>query len=114
MEPVSRKELLERMREGAVTVLDVRPQDEFALGHVPGAVNIPLRALKRGSPNSIRHRRSSPTAAAHIACYPLRPSRCCAPVASRFAAWKTVFPNGAPAGLPVATGAASQPKQNVT
>ena len=33
-------------REGAVTVLDVRPPDEFALGHVPGAVNIPVRALK--------------------------------------------------------------------
>jgi len=34
------------IREGAVTVLDVRPPDEFALGHVSGAVNIPLRALK--------------------------------------------------------------------
>jgi len=29
-----------------VAVLDVRPPDEFALGHLPGAVNIPLRALK--------------------------------------------------------------------
>jgi ArsR family transcriptional regulator len=29
-----------------VTVLDVRPEDEFALGHLPGAVNIPLRALE--------------------------------------------------------------------
>jgi rhodanese-related sulfurtransferase/DNA-binding HxlR family transcriptional regulator len=46
LEPVSRKELLKRMREGTVTVLDVRPEDEYALGHVPGAVNIPLRALK--------------------------------------------------------------------
>lgn len=46
MEPVSRKELLQRLRKGAVTVLDVRPQDEFALGHVPGAVNIPLKELE--------------------------------------------------------------------
>jgi rhodanese-related sulfurtransferase/DNA-binding transcriptional ArsR family regulator len=46
LEPVTRKQLLKMMREGAVTVLDVRPPDEFALGHVPGAVNIPLRALK--------------------------------------------------------------------
>lgn len=46
LEPVSRKQLLTRMRAGAVTVLDVRPPDEFALGHLPGAVNIPLRALK--------------------------------------------------------------------
>jgi len=46
LEPVSRKELSKRLRAGAVTVLDVRPPDEFALGHLPGAVNIPLRALK--------------------------------------------------------------------
>jgi ArsR family transcriptional regulator len=46
LEPITRKQLLKLIREGAVTVLDVRPPDEFALGHVPGAVNIPLRALK--------------------------------------------------------------------
>src|SRR5262249_1209858 len=46
LEPVSRDELLRLTRVGAVTVLDVRPEDEFALGHLPGAVNIPLRALE--------------------------------------------------------------------
>ena len=46
LEPVSREELLQRSRAGAVTVLDVRPEDEFALGHLPGAVNVPLRALE--------------------------------------------------------------------
>ena len=46
LEPISRKQLLKRIRARAVTVLDVRPPDEFALGHLPGAVNIPLRALK--------------------------------------------------------------------
>jgi rhodanese-related sulfurtransferase/DNA-binding transcriptional ArsR family regulator len=46
LEPVTRKQLLKMIREGAVTVLDVRPPDEFALGHVPRAVNIPLRTLK--------------------------------------------------------------------
>ncbi len=46
MEAVSREELLRRMRAGTVTVLDVRPEDEFALGHLPGAMNIPLRALE--------------------------------------------------------------------
>jgi rhodanese-related sulfurtransferase len=45
LEPVSRQQLLERLREQAVTILDVRPEDEFALGHLPGAINIPLRAL---------------------------------------------------------------------
>jgi rhodanese-related sulfurtransferase/predicted transcriptional regulator len=47
LEPVTRKQLQNLIREGAVTVLDVRPSDEFALGHVPGAVNIPLRVLKQ-------------------------------------------------------------------
>jgi rhodanese-related sulfurtransferase/DNA-binding transcriptional ArsR family regulator len=46
LEPVSREELLQRLRAGAVTALDVRPEDEFALGHLPGALNIPLRALE--------------------------------------------------------------------
>jgi len=47
LEPVSREELMRRLRAGTVTVLDVRPEDEFALGHVPDAVNIPLHALKK-------------------------------------------------------------------
>jgi rhodanese-related sulfurtransferase/DNA-binding transcriptional ArsR family regulator len=46
MEAVSRGELLERSRAGTVTILDVRPEDEFALGHLPGALNIPLRELE--------------------------------------------------------------------
>jgi rhodanese-related sulfurtransferase/DNA-binding transcriptional ArsR family regulator len=47
MEPVSRKELSRRLRDGLVTVLDVRPPDEFAAGHLPNAINIPLRDLTR-------------------------------------------------------------------
>jgi rhodanese-related sulfurtransferase/DNA-binding transcriptional ArsR family regulator len=46
LEPISREELLERSRAGLVTILDVRPEDEFALGHVPNALNIPLRSLE--------------------------------------------------------------------
>ena len=46
LEPVSREELADRLRAGTVTILDVRPEDEFALGHVPGAVNVPLRTLE--------------------------------------------------------------------
>jgi ArsR family transcriptional regulator len=46
-EPISRKELLDRLRCGTATVLDVRPEDEFRQGHVPGALNIPLSQLER-------------------------------------------------------------------
>jgi rhodanese-related sulfurtransferase/predicted transcriptional regulator len=47
LEPVSRKELLRRMRDGLVTVIDTRPPEEFAAGHLPGAINLPLSVLKR-------------------------------------------------------------------
>jgi rhodanese-related sulfurtransferase/DNA-binding HxlR family transcriptional regulator len=47
MEPVSREDLLERARSGLVTVLDVRPEDEYAAGHIPGAANIPLAELEQ-------------------------------------------------------------------
>jgi ArsR family transcriptional regulator len=47
LEPVSRAELLDRLRCGMVTVLDVRPEDEFAQGHLPGALNVPLAQLER-------------------------------------------------------------------
>ena len=40
------QELLERVRDGLVTVLDVRPPEEYAAGHVPGAVNVPLSELE--------------------------------------------------------------------
>ena len=47
MEPVPAKELLDRVRRGLVTVLDVRPPEEFAAGHLPGAVNIPIQELEK-------------------------------------------------------------------
>jgi rhodanese-related sulfurtransferase/DNA-binding transcriptional ArsR family regulator len=47
LEPVSREALLERLDDGSVLLLDVRPEDEFALGHLPGALNIPLSDLER-------------------------------------------------------------------
>ena len=46
LEPVSRAELLERLRARAATVLDVRPEDEFQQGHLPSALNIPLAQLE--------------------------------------------------------------------
>lgn len=47
MEPVPAEELLARARKGEVTVLDVRPEQEYAAGHLPGAVNIPLDELEK-------------------------------------------------------------------
>src|SRR5919202_5706330 len=47
LEPVSLKELRRRMREGDVTVIDVRPEEEYRAGHIPGALSIPVAQLKR-------------------------------------------------------------------
>ena len=47
LEPIPRTELLSRAREGFITVLDVRPPEEYAAGHLPGAINIPVRMLEQ-------------------------------------------------------------------
>ncbi len=46
MEPVPAIELLERAKKGLVTVLDVRPAEEYAAGHIPGAINVPVDKLE--------------------------------------------------------------------
>jgi rhodanese-related sulfurtransferase len=46
MEPVDRNALLKRVRDGEVTVLDVRPSEEYQAGHIPGAISIPLKELE--------------------------------------------------------------------
>jgi rhodanese-related sulfurtransferase len=45
-EPVDRKALLTRARKGLVTVLDVRPTEEYRSGHIAGAVSIPMPELQ--------------------------------------------------------------------
>ena len=47
LEPVSRTELLERLRAGTAAILDVRPEDEYRHGHLPDALNIPLAQLEQ-------------------------------------------------------------------
>lgn len=44
-EPLAMEELARRLTEGAVTLLDVRPEDEYRQGHIPGAVSVPLARL---------------------------------------------------------------------
>lgn len=46
LEPVNREELMRRVRDGEVIVLDVRPSEEYASGHIPGAVSVPIGELK--------------------------------------------------------------------
>ena len=45
LEPISRKELMQRSKVGLVTILDVRPGEEYEVGHIPGAINVPLEEI---------------------------------------------------------------------
>jgi len=47
MEPVDRKDLVQRVKEGAVTVLDVRPVEEYRAGHIPGSLSVPLPEIEK-------------------------------------------------------------------
>lgn len=46
LDPVPAREVLARLKSGLVTVLDVRPAEEFAAGHLPGAINVPVDKLE--------------------------------------------------------------------
>ena len=56
MEPVDHEALLARVRCGEVTVLDVRPSEEYRAGHIPGALSVPLEELERRLAELPRHR----------------------------------------------------------
>ena len=47
LDPIDREALINKVKRGAVTVLDVRPREEYAAGHLPGAVSVPLADLKK-------------------------------------------------------------------
>jgi rhodanese-related sulfurtransferase len=47
VEPIDQEALLTRIRRGEVTLLDVRPEEEYQAGHLPGALSVPLAELER-------------------------------------------------------------------
>lgn len=56
LQSVGRDELIERMRQGAVVLIDVRPTPEYRAGHLPGALSVPLDDLERLLPDIPRGR----------------------------------------------------------
>src|SRR5439155_1421941 len=46
LEPIDRETLVKRVRAGDVTLLDVRPAEEYRAGHIPGAISVPIDELK--------------------------------------------------------------------
>jgi rhodanese-related sulfurtransferase/DNA-binding CsgD family transcriptional regulator len=47
MKPISLEELMKMMEKSEVLLLDVRPKDEYVLGHIPGAISIPIEELEK-------------------------------------------------------------------
>jgi rhodanese-related sulfurtransferase/DNA-binding HxlR family transcriptional regulator len=47
VEAIGREELLQRLKRGDVVLVDVRPEGEFAAGHIDGAHSVPLEELKQ-------------------------------------------------------------------
>lgn len=47
LEPLSVNDLVDRMRSGLVTVVDVRPKEEYGAGHLRGAINVPLADIEK-------------------------------------------------------------------
>jgi rhodanese-related sulfurtransferase/DNA-binding transcriptional ArsR family regulator len=56
LEPVDNEELVRRVRAGEVTVIDVRPREEYVAGHIPGAISVPLADLPKRA-GELRKRR---------------------------------------------------------
>jgi rhodanese-related sulfurtransferase/DNA-binding transcriptional ArsR family regulator len=47
LEPVDNQELVRRVRSGEVTIIDVRPREEYVAAHIPGAISVPLADLPK-------------------------------------------------------------------
>lgn len=56
LEAVDDDELLRRVRAGAVTVIDVRPREEYLAGHIPGAISLPVAELEQRVPKLSKRR----------------------------------------------------------
>ncbi|MHB9014338.1 MAG: ArsR/SmtB family transcription factor [Ignavibacteriaceae bacterium] len=46
LEPISMKELQSKIKKNEITIIDVRPKEEYINGHLPGAVSVPMSELK--------------------------------------------------------------------
>ncbi len=69
---VSREELSRLLESGEITLLDVRPEEEFAAGHIPGARNVPLGALSGSGRRAARHPRGRRLLSRQLLCHGAR------------------------------------------
>jgi rhodanese-related sulfurtransferase/DNA-binding transcriptional ArsR family regulator len=56
LEPIGNDELVRRVRAGEVTLIDVRPREEYVAAHIPGAISVPLTELGKRLGTLQKHR----------------------------------------------------------
>jgi hypothetical protein len=96
MEAVEGDELLRRVKKGEVTVLDVRPPEEYRAAHIPGAISIPVDELKKRLKELPRGREVVAYCRGPYCVMASRPSRSSARRASRRSAWRRESSTGVP------------------
>ena len=94
LEPIPAAELLERASKGLVTVVDVRPPEEFAAGHLPGAVNIPMHELEKRLGELPKRKEVVAYCRGPYCLMSYDAVHCCARKGSRRAASRTDCPSG--------------------
>jgi len=107
LEVLGREELLERLRAGEVTVLDVRPRAEYRAGHIPGAVSVPLEELHSAIAALPRDLKIVAYCRGTLCAFAPEAVRALRRAGFRAARLEEGFPAWRRAGLPVDTGDAS-------
>lgn len=105
LEPVTFPELRRLMREEDVTVVDVRPADEYAAGHIPGALSVPVAELKRRLPELSKRRAIVAYCRGRYCVYALEAVRLLRRRGYRARRAQEGLPDWKAAGLPVEVGA---------
>jgi rhodanese-related sulfurtransferase/DNA-binding transcriptional ArsR family regulator len=98
---VTREELARRLREGDVVVLDVRPEAEFAAGHITGAVSVPVDQLTRRLRNVLKDQDVVAYCRGQYCVYADEAVRTLTRRGYRAARLEDGYPEWAAAGLPV-------------
>ena len=104
LEAVTLKELRRLIRDGEVTVVDVRPAEEFHAGHIPGALSIPVPELKRRMREIARDREVIAYCRGRYCVYSLEAVTLLRRHGYRARRAKEGLPDWRAAGMPVASG----------
>ena len=104
MQPVGFRELRTLLKDGEVTVLDVRPREEYEAGHIPGALSIPVAELRKRLRELPRNREIVAYCRGRYCVYSLEAVQLLRRRGYRARRTREGMPDWKAAGLPVAAG----------